>query len=135
LDAIISTMNEVDWSALRGQHERLRWARIRWQMSQNISPDAGAAAASLGINPHTYRAYERAPGASKHISLDHHKAAQFGRKFKAHWQWLLTGEGHPDEPNLSPAQLRVVQAMNALPPERESEIVEIIERLLRIGNA
>jgi SOS-response transcriptional repressor LexA len=87
-------MNDPEHPELLEPHERLRWARVRWQTLNGIKPEMGAAADSLGMKQHTYRAYEREPGASKHTPLDHQRAVQFARKFGVSWQWLLTGENN-----------------------------------------
>jgi len=124
-------MTQIDWRPLRDPHERLRWARMRWQLQKGIKPEAGAAADSLGMNQHTYRAHERAPGASKHIALDHQRAIQFGRKFGVNWQWLLTGNGSPDDMALSDVEARIIQAFRDAPESRQGAVAAAIEALLR----
>ncbi|MFZ2252663.1 MAG: hypothetical protein WAW13_00645 [Minisyncoccia bacterium] len=126
-------MDTFDHDADMDTHERIRWARIRWQMSQGITPEMGAAADSLGMKQHTYRAYEREPGSSKHTKLDLPRAMMFGRKYKVSWHWLLTGEGSPDDEALTPHQLRVVQAMRKAGDDKQEAVAVAIEQLLKIG--
>jgi hypothetical protein len=121
----------MDWTDLREPHERLRWARMQWQEARGIKPDAGAAAESLGINPHTYRAFERAPGTSKTIALDHQRAMQFGRKFGVSWQWLLIGEGTP-QGELTPNERRVIDALREAPEARQTAVADAIEQLIKL---
>lgn len=117
---------------LNEPHERLRWARIRWQEARGISSDAGAAAESMGLNKHTYRAYERSPDASKHIPLDHQRAIQFGRKFGVSWIWLLTGEGSPEEVDqLTPNERRIIDALREAPEARQAAAADAIVQLLK----
>jgi len=124
-------MDTPEWTDLREPFERLRWARISWQLKKGIKPDAGAAGESMGIKPNTYRAYERAPDASKHIALDHQHAIQFGRKFGVSWQWLLTGEGEPDELNLTEAERRLISVMRDAPEGRVDAVLATMEALLK----
>lgn len=121
------------WKNASEPHERLRWARIQWQEAKGIKPDAGAAAESLGVKPHTYRAYERPPGSSKHTRLDDQRAIQFARKFGVNWEWLLLGTGSPEGGAHSPAQERVVSAMSNASPEEQDRIAAAVEVLLRTG--
>ena len=121
----------MDWSDLCEPHERLRWARMQWQEARGIKPDAGAAAESLGMNPHTYRAFERAPGSSKNIALDHQRAMQFGRKFGVSWQWLLIGEGTP-QGELTPNERRVIDALREAPEARQTAVADAIEQLIKL---
>jgi hypothetical protein len=128
-------MELADWESLDGGHERLTWARCRWQLSKGITPNAGAAAESLGLNQHTYRAYERAPGTSKHIKLTHTAAQQFGKKFGVSWQWLLAGHGTPFDVPLTAVELHLVNTIREQPEERQAEIIDLVERMLKIGFA
>ena len=124
----------TDWRTLEEAHERLRWARIRWQVAKGIKPDATAAAESLGIQPHTYRAYERPPGTSKHIDLSHQKAIQFARKFGVNWAWLLSGMGQPDEgaaSELTAIERRVIDALREAPEARQTAVADAITQLLK----
>lgn len=119
---------------LREAHERLTWARMRWQERAGIRPNAGAAADSLGMNQHTYRAYERPSTASKATALDHQRAVQFGRKFGVSWRWLLTGEGSPDDEStaeLTPIERRVIDALREAPEARQTAVADAIEQLLK----
>lgn len=118
------------WKKLAEPYDRLRWARIAWQEGKGIKPDAGAAAESLGMNKHTYRAFERGPEASKHIALDHQRAIQFARKFGVSWQWLLTGEGTP-QGELTPNERRVIDALREAPEARQTAVADAIEQLLK----
>lgn len=122
------------WKNASEPHERLRWARIQWQEAKGIKPDAGAAADSLGIKPHTYRAYERRPDSSKHTRLDDQRAIQFARKFGVSWQWLLTGEGRPDlDDHLSPTERRMIDALREAPEARQAAAADAIIQLLKIA--
>jgi hypothetical protein len=119
---------------LREPHERLRWARVRWQEQRGIKPDAGAAAESLGMAAHTYRAYERPPGASKHTALSHQRAIQFGRKFSVSWEWLMTGRGQPDDvgaAQLSPTERTLIDALREAPEARRAAATDAIIALLK----
>lgn len=119
---------------LREPHERLRWARVRWQTAKGIKPDQKAAAESLGIHPHTYRAYERPPGSSKSTLLSHQRAIQFARKYGVSWEWLMTGAGTPDTANLSeltPTERRVIDALREAPEARQTAVADAIEQLLK----
>jgi hypothetical protein len=108
---------------------------MRWQESNGVSPQAEAAADSLGIKPGTYRAYERRPGASKHIALDHQTAARFARKFAVNWTWLLTGEGSPDasDDQLTPIERRMIDALREAPEARQAAAADAIIQLLKIA--
>ncbi len=124
-------MEHAPWDQLREPHERLRWARIQWQLKKGIKPDAGAAAESMGIKPHTYRAYERAPDTSKHTVLDHQHAIQFGRKFGVSWQWLLTGDGSPLDVSLSDTERHMIEVFRTAPESRQAAVVLALEALLK----
>lgn len=80
----------------------------------------------------TYRAYEREPGLSKHTRLDHERAQQFAKKFKVNWTWLLLGDGSPFDKE-SDAVLRIVKAMTGRSFEQQSDVADLVERLLRAG--
>ena len=123
------------WTTALEPHDRLRWARIHWQEAKGIKPDAGAAAESLGVKAHTYRAYERRPDSSKHTRLDDQRAIQFARKFGVNWIWLLTGEGRPDAPDdsLSPTERRVIDALREAPEDRQTAVADAITQLLKIA--
>lgn len=121
------------WTNASEPHDRLRWARIQWQEARGIKPDAGAAADSLGIKPHTYRAYERRPDSSKHTRLDDQRAIQFARKFGVNWEWLLLGSGTPTSGAHTPAQERVVSAMSGATAEEQDRIAAAVEVLLKTG--
>lgn len=123
------------WTTATEPHDRLRWARIQWQESKGIKPDAGAAAESLGVKAHTYRAYERRPDSSKHTRLDDQRAIQFARKFGVNWIWLLTGEGRPDAPDdhLSPTERRMIDALREAPEARQAAAADAIIQLLKIA--
>lgn len=119
-------MDDGSWVELREPHERLRWARAR-----SVFKTAEAAAESLGMKGGTYRAYERAPDASKHISMEHQAAVRFGRKFKVSWVWLLTGEGTPYEGQLTEAEEKVLEALRSHAPEDQAQAADAIVTLLR----
>lgn len=123
------------WEECEGSWDRLRWARMRWQESGGISPNAEAAAESLGIKAGTYRAYERRPDSSKHIPLDDQTAARFAKKFGVSWIWLLKGEGSPDADmeNLSPQERRMIDALREAPEARQAAAADAIIQLLKIA--
>lgn len=124
------------WESLREPNERLTWARMRWQERNGVGANAAAAAESLAMRPHTYRAYERDGRASKHTALDHQRAVQFARKFGVSWRWLLTGEGTPDDQSmaeLTPIERRVIDALREAPEARQTAVADAIEQLLKIA--
>jgi hypothetical protein len=126
-------MSKAQWKDCEGTWDRIRWARIQWQEQNGITPNAEAAAESLGIKPGTYRAYERRPDSSKHIALDHQSAIRFARKFGVSWEWLLIGSGMPTDQQLSPAQERIVRALGEMPEERQDAMAAALEALIRTG--
>jgi transcriptional regulator with XRE-family HTH domain len=86
------------------------WERVKWARSRRFD-SATAAAIALGMEPGTYRCYERGPDTAKFISLDYKHAIPFARAFKVRWEWLLDGLGVPwltppddDEPERSEDQ-------------------------------
>lgn len=119
---------DTDWSRLTEDYERVRWARTHAKFGT-----ARAAAESLGIGENTYSAYERPPEASKSTRLEHQRAIQFGRKFKVSWTWLLAGEGTPFDKDASPAQQRILSAMADLDDERQDQVAQAVEILVRTG--
>lgn len=123
------------WEECEGTWDRLRWARMRWQESNGVAPNAEAAAESLGMKAGTYRAYERVPGSSKHIALDHQTAARFAKKFGVNWTWLLTGEGSPDasDDHLTPTERRMIDALREAPEARQAAAADAIIQLLKIA--
>lgn len=125
----------ANWQDTEGTWDRLRWSRMRWQEASGISPRAEAAAESLGIKAGTYRAYERQPGSSKHIPLDHQTAARFAKKFNVNWTWLLTGEGSPDasDDHLTPVERRMIDALREAPEARQAAAADAIIQLLKIA--
>jgi hypothetical protein len=117
------------WRDLGEPHERLRWARmIRWQNGTGSATDA---ARSIGMEPGTYRTYERGPESSKSTPLDHQSALRFGRKFKVNWIWLLTGEGTPFDNQFSPEVERVIDAMSKLPTQVQKTVADMAEGLIK----
>ena len=122
-------MQDETWRDLDGPWARLRWARQKWQRDAGaIGGSAEDAARSLGMKAGTYRAYEREPGSSKHIDLDHQAAIRFGRKFKISWKWLLLGEGSPfDEDELPRTQERVIRVMTGMPEEDQEALAAMVE--------
>lgn len=119
------------WQDCEGTWDRLRWARMRWQEGLGVSPNAEAAATSLGIKPGTYRAYERRPDASKSIALDHQTAPPMAKKFGVSWLWLLTGDGSPDTIELTPNEQRLISAYREAPEARQTAVVDVIEQLFK----
>lgn len=122
-------MDETEWSRLREPWERLKWARRYWQRQSGAASTASAAAESLGLQENTYSAYERSPDSSKHTTLDHQRAIEFGRKFKVSWVWLLSGEETPFA--RTPAQTRAVELMATVSEGDQEEVVDIIEAALK----
>lgn len=107
-----------------------------WQREAGAAKESASAAAdSLGMEPGTYRAYERDPASSKHTKLDHQSAIRFARKFKVSWTWLLTNEGTPFDFSLTPAQERVVKLMSDMDETQEAEFVRLVEQLRRVSAA
>jgi transcriptional regulator with XRE-family HTH domain len=70
------------------------WDRVKWARSRRFA-SAGAAAQAVGMQPGTYRCYERGPDSAKFISLEYNHAKEFAREFKVRWEWLLDGLGEP----------------------------------------
>jgi hypothetical protein len=114
------------WRSCEGTWDRLRWARVHAKFET-----AKAAADSLGIKEGTYSAYERSPESSKHTALDHQRAAQFARKFKVNWRWLLLGEDTPFTVDLTPAQERALAAMRSASEADQERAADVIETLLK----
>lgn len=127
----IAVMGKDAWQECEGSWDRLRWAR----MNRTKFDTAEDAAKSLGMKPNTYRNFERQPGGSRHKPLDHQHAASFARKFKVNWIWLLTGEGSPDTPSLTPAQERALAAMRGASEADQERAVAVVEALLKKGAA
>lgn len=110
------------------------WERLTWARRSSKFETAKDAALSLGMNEHTYRAYERAPGSSKSTPLDHQTAIRFGRKFGVNWLWLLTGEGTPHgEPVQETPLDRAVTKAKGAPQAQQDMIADLIERILKAG--
>ena len=127
-------MIDLRLDTLREPHERLRFARMRWQEQRGIKPDAGAGAESLGMKPHTYRAYERPPGSGKHTALSHQRAIEFGRKFGVSWEWLMTGRGQPEDMgslSLTPTERSLIDALREAPEARRAVATDAIIKLLK----
>lgn len=122
-------MGDTSWSTLREPWERLRWARIHWQRQNGSAETLRAAAESLGVQENTYSAYERAPESSKHTALDHHRAIQFGRKFKINWVWILTGEDTPF--TRTPAEQRAAQLLADASEDEQEMAVDVMAAALR----
>lgn len=81
-------MADNSWRGLE-VWERVKWARLRRFGS------ATAAAGALGMEPGTYRCYERGPDSAKFIPLEYKHAKLFAKEFKVRWEWLLDGLGEP----------------------------------------
>jgi hypothetical protein len=125
-------MVEDRWQQLHEPWERLMWARERWQQEGGaVDRSASAAAESLGLKEGTYRQYERRPGTSRWVPLDHQKAMQFGRKFKVSWRWLLLGDGTPFDESLAPEIDRLVEAVKQLAPDEQAMLASMAEGLVR----
>lgn len=104
---------------------------MQWQEKAGIKPDATAAAESIGMNPHTYRAYERGPESSKSTTLDGQSAIRFARKYGVSWQWLLSGEGKPTDRPLNSVERRVIDALREAPEARQTAVADAITQLLK----
>lgn len=117
-----------EWRDLKEGWQRLRWARLQ----TSAFADAEDAAKSLSMKGGTYRAYERAPGTSRHTPLNHEMARKFARKFGVSWVWLLTGEGEPFEASESRLERALFAAMEA-PDEQQDLIADVVERILKAG--
>jgi len=70
------------------------WERVKWARSRRFA-SAFAAAEALGMQPGTYRCYERGPDSAKFIALEYKHAKLFAREFKVRWEWLLDDLGEP----------------------------------------
>lgn len=109
----------LDWTELREPWERLRWARMRAGFER-----AKDAAESIGINPVTYRSYEKRPDQAGARNIDHQIAARVAKKYKVSWRWLLAGEGSPDDdqsPTMREAE-RIAERLEQIEegPQREA---------------
>ncbi len=124
-------MADTSWQRCEGTWDRLRWSR----MHKTRFETAEAAAESLGMKAGTYRNFEREPGKSRHKPLDHQHAIRFAKKFRVNWIWLLTGEGSPDTPDLTPAQERAMRAMAQASLEEQERAANVVETMLNKGAA
>lgn len=79
----------------------------------------------------TYRQYESEPGSSRWAELDHQLAIKAGRKYRVSWTWLLVGEGTPFDKPSNEFQQRAIQAMAAVPEEKQAALAEAIEAMVR----
>lgn len=119
------------WQTANGPHERLRWARMYWQIrARGGAGTAAEAAQSMGMKEGTYRAYERPPGSSKTIAMEHQQAIFFARKFNVDWTWLLTGDGTPFDGQLTDQQARVVEVMGQVSPDEQNTLAAMVEAFL-----
>lgn len=113
-----------DWHDLEGTWDRLRWARkTKFETAQDFVSSLGVPR----VSPGTYRAYEREPGSSKHIPLDHQNAIRFGRKLGIRWEWLLLGEGAPYP---TTAKERIDAAVDQVGPDAQEAIAAAVEALV-----
>lgn len=120
------------WTTTSETHERLRWARMYWQIRARGGPGTAAEAAqSMGMKDGTYRAYERAPGSSKTITMDHQQAIFFARKFNVDWTWLLTGDGTPFDGQLTDEQARVVEVMGQVTADEQKALAAMVEAFIQ----
>jgi len=128
----VATMRDLDhgWERLREQHERVRWARERWQRRTMSRIDtATSAARALGIPSPTYLGYERAPGGSKTIGLKPAVARRLGQFFGVNWLWLLTGQGTPFESNLTEQQSKVLALIEGMSDAELKPVTDLLEML------
>jgi hypothetical protein len=111
--------------------ERLTWARRRMDATKK------AGGRRVGLDEHTYSAYERRPDSSKHTPLTYEKAVPFAAKFKVRWQWLLNNEGVPwleqEERRLTAAQQRLVDELEGRSEEDQDRLAEALVAILRTG--
>lgn len=117
---------DTSWTQAEEGWQRLKWARMNGGFTT-----ATSAAESLGMRKDTYTAYERAPDSSKHSQLDHQMAIKAGRKFRVSWTWLLVGDGTPFDKPSNEFQQRAIQAMAAVPEEKQAALAEAIEAMVR----
>lgn len=117
---------DTSWTQAEEGWQRLKWARMHGGFTT-----ATSAAESLGMRKDTYTAYERAPDTSKHSQLDHQMAIKAGRKFRVSWTWLLVGDGTPFDKPSNEFQQRAIQAMAAVPEEKQAALAEAIEAMVR----
>lgn len=126
-------MSDHEWRHLKEPWERLQWARLRWQRINGERDNKAAAARALGMDPGTYRTYERPPD-KKDAELTYPRAQQFARKFGVDWFWLLEGKGSPFDRQVSelsdPVQ-RVIGIMLPLSEERQTVLADAVEALVR----
>lgn len=122
----VAAMDDTSWSTCEELWERLRWARL----NSSAQMDTKAAASAIGVSVETYRAYERAPGASKSLNIAPQNIIALARRWKVSWQWIVSGEGTPFDKALSSAQVRVVSALDRASPEEQERVVSAIEMLL-----
>ncbi len=119
-------MADTGWSRCEGLWDRLRWARLN--AASPMEPKD--AAAVIGVQVGTYRAYERAPGASKTITIDPQHVIKLARRWRLSWQWIVSGEGTPFDKELTPLQLRVVSLLEQASPEDQERAIGAIESFL-----
>ena len=111
---------------LNDPHERLTWARQRKFKSR------AEAARALGMKEGTYRAYERAPDASKSIPLDYEAALAFGRKFGVSWVWLLNGSSQDYQAEAETQTLQELQGLVARMDEEQRRQLLAIARTFNV---
>jgi transcriptional regulator with XRE-family HTH domain len=116
------------WRDLREPHERLRWARL------HRTPFARPtdAARSLNIRPGTYRTYElaKADGGRAPSIVETQRIA---KKFGVSWQWILTGDGTPDEPKqdeLREFAERLQARFSEVEPAKQEDALRAVEGVL-----
>lgn len=100
-------------------------------MNGGIVSSASEAAKALGMEAATYRAYEREPGQSKSITMGHQAAANFGRRFKVNWVWLLTGEETPFGRQESEAIQSIRENLDGKSEEEQQFAADLIKRLFQ----
>jgi hypothetical protein len=107
---------------------------MHWQAASGaVGGSAKDAADSIGMEAGTYRAYERDPGSSKSIKLDHQAAIRLGKKFKVDWQWLLLGDGTPFDNQLSPELERVLKIMSGAPESQQKLLADAFEAIAKVS--
>jgi hypothetical protein len=102
-------MKQNQWQHLDNAWDRVRWARERWQEKTGQPMNMAGAAAALGMEAGTYRAYEREPGSSKNTRLTYEMAQKFANKFQINSQWLYNKLGTPfDVDHLTNAPMMIM---------------------------
>ena len=126
--------SDTGWSQAREPWQRLAWAR---QTAGFSTPTAFAREAD--IKPHTYAAYERAPGGdAKSIRFGFAQARALADRLDVRWEWLLNGQGLPwredDLAERPPEAEEAADILSAEPDEAERRrMLEVLRLMKRTG--